>query len=212
MMEHRDFRTVAALIVLALAACREARRTAETEGAAGPPAGPELSRSDRLLLAAATIGLPPAGVAPGDLPEPASRGAQLVGKYCAQCHSLPTPTAHSATDWPSVARRMWLRMEWLPDSLRVQVPTNAERYETLQYLTGHALRVGGTTLPAGRGREAFEQICSRCHALPDPRVHSKVDWGVVYARMERNMERMKVAPPTGQQTEDILYYLQAFRR
>ena len=193
-----------ALALAGLAGCRNVPRDA-TQAA---PSAAQLSRSDKLLLAAATIGLPPAGVAPGDLLEPASRGAQLVGKYCAQCHSLPTPTAHSATDWPSVARRMWLRMEWLPDSLRVQVPTNAERYETLQYLTGHALRVGGTTLPAGRGREAFEQICSRCHALPDPRVHSKVDWGVVYARMERNMERMKVAPPTGQQTEDILYYLQ----
>ena len=193
-----------ALALAGLAGCRNVPRD-PTQAA---PSAAQLSRSDKLLLAAATIGLPPAGIAPGDLPEPASRGAQLVGKYCAQCHSLPTPTAHSATDWPSVARRMWLRMEWLPDSLRVQVPTNAERYETLQYLTGHALRVGGTTLPAGRGREAFEQICSRCHALPDPRVHSKVDWGVVYARMERNMERMKVAPPTGQQTEDILYYLQ----
>jgi len=30
----------------------------------------------------------------------------------------------------------------------------------------------------------------------------------VFARMERNMERMRVAPPAGQQTEDILYYLQ----
>lgn len=210
MMEHRDFRTVAALIVLALAACREARRTAETEGAAGAPAGPELSRSDRLLLAAATIGLPPAGVAPGDLPEPTSRGGQLVVKFCAQCHALPTPTQHSATDWPSVARRMWLRMEWLPDSLGVRVPTNAERYELLQYVTVNALKVSGTVLPEGRGREAFALVCSRCHALPDPRVHSKADWAIVFARMERNMERMKVAPPTAEQTQDILHYLETF--
>ena len=168
----------------------------------------QLSRSDKLLLAAATIGLPPAGVAPEDLPEPTSRGAQLVVQYCAQCHSLPAPTAHSATDWPSVARRMWLRMEWLPDSLGVHVPTNAERYELLQYLTRNALTVSGAVLPEGRGREAFALICSRCHALPDPRVHSRADWGVVFARMERNMERMKVAPPTGQQTEEILEYLQ----
>jgi cytochrome c5 len=161
-----------------------------------------------LLIAAATIGLPPEGVAPGDLPEPTSRGATLVSKYCVQCHALPTPTAHSATDWPSVARRMWLRMEWLPDSLGVQVPTNAERYEILQYLTGNAMKVSGSVLPEGRGREAFSVICSRCHALPDPRVHSKADWPIVFARMERNMERMKVAPPTAQQAEDLLYYLQ----
>ncbi|HYL54467.1 MAG TPA: hypothetical protein VEU73_02705 [Gemmatimonadales bacterium] len=166
-----------------------------------------MNRTDRLLLAAAAIGLPPAGVAPGDLPEPTSRGATLVAKYCVQCHALPTPTAHSATDWPSVTRRMWLRMEWLPDSLGVQVPTNAERYEILQYLTGNALKVSGAVLPAGRGREAFSLICSRCHALPDPRVHSKEDWGIVFARMERNMERMKVAPPTGEQGQEILAYL-----
>ena len=54
----------------------------------------------------------------------------------------------------------------------------------------------------------FRGLESRCHALPDPRVHSKEDWAVVFARMERNMERMKVPPPTGQQTEETLYYLQ----
>jgi cytochrome c5 len=202
------YRSFAAAVVLStlLAACRQPPRALPPQETT---VGLQLSRSDRLLLAAATIGLPPAGVAPGDLPEPTSRGAQLVGKYCAQCHSLPAPTTHSATDWPSVARRMWLRMEWLPDSLGVHVPTNAERYEILQYLTVNALRVSGSELPVGRGREAFALICSRCHALPDPRVHSKADWGIVFARMERNMERMKVAPPTSQQAEEILDYLQA---
>ena len=188
-----------------VAACREAPRESATPPTASAT---QPSRTERLLIAAATIGLPPEGVAPGDLPEPTSRGATLVSKYCVQCHALPTPTAHSATDWPSVARRMWLRMEWLPDSLGVQVPTNAERYEILQYLTGNAMKVSGSVLPEGRGREAFSVICSRCHALPDPRVHSKADWPIVFARMERNMERMKVAPPTAQQAEDLLYYLQ----
>jgi mono/diheme cytochrome c family protein len=121
---------------------------------------------------------------------------------------LPTPAAHSATDWPNVARRMWLRMEWLPDSLGVQVPSNAERYEILQYLTQNSLKVSGAVLPAGRGREAFALVCSRCHALPDPRVHSQADWPIVFARMERNMERMRVAPPTAEQAEQILFYLQ----
>lgn len=203
MKHYRQVAWITAAIA-GLAACREAPRQSAT-----PPTatGTQPTRTERLLLAAATIGLPPAGVAPGDLPEPTSRGATLVAKYCVQCHALPTPTAHSATDWPSVARRMWLRMEWLPESLGVQVPTNAERYEILQYLTGNALRVSGAVLPAGRGREAFSLICSRCHALPDPRVHSKEDWGIVFARMERNMERMKVAPPTGEQAQEILAYL-----
>jgi hypothetical protein len=203
-VQRHLFVTLAVLAALGVGACREAPRPA----AAPASPGPQLSRSDRLLFAAATIGLPPAGVAPGDLPEPNSPRAQLVVRYCTQCHALPAPTQHSATDWPSVARRMWLRMEWLPESLGVHTPTEAERYETLQYLTTNALRVSGTVLPEGRGRETFALICSRCHALPDPGVHSRGDWGVVFARMERNMERMKVAPPTGDQVEEILAYLQ----
>jgi mono/diheme cytochrome c family protein len=189
-----------------LAACRHPPQPA-------PPARPTasaqpLTRTERLLLAAASVALPPEGIAPGDLPEPRSRGAQLVVAYCAQCHALPTPLAHSATDWPVVVRRMWLRMEWLPDSLRVQVPGSPERYEILRYLTNNALKVSGAVLPPGRGRDEFALVCSRCHALPDVRVHSAADWAIVYARMERNMERMKVAPPTGQQAQDILDYLQ----
>jgi hypothetical protein len=206
-MEQRHPAVLAVLAVLACGACREPPR-AGTQATQGAPPVQQLSRSDQLLLAAARIGLPPEGVAPGDLPEPNSPRAQLLVRYCAQCHALPAPTQHSATDWPGVARRMWLRMEWLPESLAVRVPTNAERYELLQYLTVNALKVSGSVLPEGRGREAFALICSRCHALPDPRVHSKADWAIVFARMERNMERMHVAPPTGQQAEDILSYLQ----
>lgn len=208
-MEHRHFAALGALAILALGACREAPRASATAGDGRASVGPQFTRTGQLLFAAASIALPPDGIAPGDLPEPRSRGAQLVAAYCGQCHALPTPLAHSATDWPGVARRMWLRMEWLPDSLRVQVPTVAERYEMLQYLTVNALKVSGAVLPPGKGRDEFALVCSRCHALPDIRVHSAADWAVVYARMERNIERMKVAPPTGQQTEDILSYLQA---
>ena len=205
-MRHSSLVSLAALVVSGVGACREAPRAAATQGAA--VAAPQLTRTDRLLLAAASIALPPEGIAPGDLPEPRSRGAQLVVAYCAQCHALPTPLAHSATDWPGVARRMWLRMEWLPESLKVQLPSMAERYEILQYLTGNALKVSGAVLPPGKGRDDFALVCSRCHALPDVRVHSSADWGIVYARMERNIERMKVAPPTGQQSENVLSYLQ----
>ncbi len=196
------------ITVLTVPGCeKEPRAQASAPATQGPAMAP--SRSERLLLAAAEIALPPAGVQPADLPDPTSRGAQLEAKFCAQCHSLPAPTAHSATDWPGVARRMWLRMEWLPESLGVQVPAAAERYEILQYLAANALKVSGSVLPAGRGRETFALICSRCHALPDPRVHSPEDWAIVFARMERNMERMKVAPPTGSQPEEILAYLKS---
>ena len=182
---------------------------------AEPPAKPSgetrssgLNRQDELLLAAANVALPPPGIAPTDLPEPGSMGANLTTTYCAQCHNLPTPLMHSATDWPGVARRMWLRMELLSPSLGVKVPTLPERFALLNYLTANALKVSGSNLPAGRGREAFAEICSRCHALPDPRVHSSADWPTVFARMEQNMTRMKVPPPTREQTSDLLLYLQ----
>jgi cytochrome c5 len=191
--------------------CREAPRPA-AEAPQGASGQGWLHRSDELLLAAANIALPPPGVTAADLPDPESRGAQLVAKYCGQCHALPTPSMHSATDWPGISRRMWLRMEWLPASLGVATPTMAERFVMLDYLNANALKVSGATLPPGRGREDFATVCSRCHALPDPRVHSPEDWPTVFARMERNMERMKVQGPVGQQTTDILLYLQMVAR
>ena len=201
-MRSVTYTAVTMLFGLACRASQPPRATATQT----PPA---LSRSDQLLLAAAKVALPPSGVAPGDLPDPQSRGAQLAIQYCTQCHPLLAPTMHSATDWPSVARRMWLRMELLPASLGVQVPPAADRYTILTYLLANSLKVSGSVLPAGKGRDEFAIVCSQCHAIPDPRVHSPQDWPAVYSRMERNMERMGVRPPTATQTGDILLYLQA---
>jgi mono/diheme cytochrome c family protein len=189
--------------LLVLAGCRPAQE--EGQGSASGTQGTD--RRDQLLVAAAYIALPPSGITAADLPDPQSQGAQLVGTYCAQCHNLPAPGMHSATDWPSVVRRMWLRMEGLPASLEVKVPTMAERFAMLEYLNANALKVSGANLPAGRGREEFSRVCSQCHALPDPRVHSPEDWPTVFARMERNMERMKVPALKDGQTADILLYL-----
>lgn len=201
------------LAFLALVACQSAPPPSQpatgSTSAANPPQQQSLGRSDQLLLAAAKVALPPPGLAAADLPDPTSQGALLEMQYCAQCHSLPAPTAHSATDWPSVARRMWLRMEWLPPSLGVRVPTGAERFTILSYLLANSLKVSGSMLPAGKGRDTFSAVCSQCHSLPDPRVHSPQDWTAVYARMERNMERMQVQPPTSTQTGEILLYLQS---
>ena len=202
-------RAVMVGVVGSLAACRPAPQL-PADSTAG--VGHGLNRQDELLLAAANIALPPPDVKPGDLPEPNSKGAQLLGQYCAQCHNLPTPAMHSATDWPSIVRRMWLRMEWLPPLLGVKVPAMAERFAMLDYLTANALRVSAANLPPGPGRETFELVCSRCHALPDPRVHSPADWPAVFSRMQQNMERMKVAPLTRSQTSDILLYLQSTGR
>lgn len=198
-------RAILVMMALSTVACRPANPSGQ---AVDTTSGHGLSRRDELLLAAANVALPPPGVTAADLPEPQSSGAQLVARYCAQCHELPSPAMHSATDWPSIVRRMWLRSEGLSSVLAVKVPTVGERFTVMEYLTANALKVSGANLPAGQGRDAFSQVCSQCHALPDPRMHSREDWPTVYARMERNMERMKVAPPTRTQTSDILLYLQ----
>lgn len=180
------------------------------QAAASPPDSAALAPNPReeLILATAKIGLPPPGIGANDLPDPGSAGANLMATYCAQCHDLPSPAMHSATDWPGVVRRMWLRMERLPSGRQIQVPDEGGRAAMLGYLITNALKVSGSSLPPGRGRAEFALVCSRCHALPDPRVHSAQDWLAVYLRMERNMERMNVSAPSQAQTGEILAYLQ----
>lgn len=168
--------------------------------------------NDRLLLASARVALPPPGLTTADLPDPQSEGAQAMGQFCTACHSLPAPTIHSATDWPSVLRRMWLRMELLPAGLRVPVPSEQQRQAILNYVLSHALQVSGAALPEGAGRATFSRTCSRCHALPDPRQHSTADWPAVVLRMEQRMDQMKVDRPAQGQVSEIILYLQETSR
>ncbi len=169
--------------------------------------------NDRLILASAKAALPPPGLTAADLPDPQSEGAQAVAQFCTACHNLPAPTIHAANDWPSVARRMWLRMELLPAGLKVPVPTEEQRQAILNYLLAHALQVSGAALPEGPGRSTFSRMCSRCHALPDPRQHSTADWPTVVTRMEQHMDQMRVDRPSqGQVSEIILYLQEASRR
>jgi cytochrome c5 len=197
-------------VLLVLSACGTSNRV-PAASAAKPADSPE-ARADALLLAAAKVALPPPGITPGDLADPSSPGAQLVVQFCQQCHALPSPAMHSATDWPRVLRRMWLRMDRLPDSLGIRTADEGERGTVLNYLSANALQVSGAELPAGKGREDFAVVCSRCHALPDIKIHSSGDWPSVFLRMERNMERMNVSRPNEQQTGNILLYLQEVTR
>jgi hypothetical protein len=103
-------------------------------------------------------------------------------------------------------------MDLLPEVFGVQTPLAGERAQLLNYLTDYALVVSGGELPAGKGRDDFAKVCSRCHALPDPGAHSAQDWVAVFQRMERNMGRMKVSPPTAEESEGILTYLQSLPR
>ncbi len=163
-------------------------------------------------------------VEPEALPDARSRGARLVARYCSQCHGIPSPRRHAAADWPPVVRRMFLRMEhmaWMrrmhgrgmPMPMRrIEAPTPEEQRVIVSYLQAHALdTVAPEALPDGAGEAAalFARLCSRCHALPDPRQHTAEEWPGVVAHM-REMKRASGAQDlTDAEAARIVAYLQA---
>jgi len=198
------WRLAAAAVAAALiGACQQTPPAEEGQGALTP--------GDELLLASAKVALPAPGTTPADLPEPESQGAQLIVRYCTACHGLPSPGAHSATDWPRYIRRMWVRTEGLPARFEVPVPSRGERQVMLEYLIANALQVTGE-LPAGPGRDLFTQTCDRCHELPDPKAHSADDWTAVVRRMMDHMQEVLGRTLTPDQYSRIAIYLESASR
>jgi cytochrome c5 len=163
-------------------------------------------------MASASVGLPPADVTPADLPDPTSSGAKLVGQYCTACHGVTTPTTHSATDWPIVMRRMWMRMDNLAPEFNVPRPTSAERLAMLNYLRDNALKVSAAGLPDAPGRDTFVTTCGQCHDLPDPMQHSAEDWVAVVQRMSGRMETMLDKQLGQQDFTRIVLYLESLTK
>lgn len=144
--------------------------------------------------------LPPA-MAPQRLPRPASAGAALAVRYCVQCHHLPNPAMHQAAKWPRIIDRMVGRMrgkgnmgELMKEMMAdVKAPNEEEIHMLNEYFRRHAgkpidrRRYPDLASPAGR---SFDQACSQCHGLPDPRSHRAGEWPEIVARMERNMAWM----------------------
>ena len=91
----------AAVLAAAPACAQDATRLVEQAKKrwAESPHGPMLERI-----------LPPA-FEPRELPEPNSRGARLLVRYCVQCHNLPSPAMHHAAKWPGIVDRMVPRMQ-----------------------------------------------------------------------------------------------------
>lgn len=161
--------------------------------------------------------LPP-GIAPQDLPDPQSEGARLLNNYCTQCHNLPGPGMHTAEEWPSVVDRMNQRMQMMGGHGMmgmmmgsIEAPSESEVKAIVDYLQGHAQqpidasRYSDLNTPAG---QAFQNTCSRCHALPDPKQHIADEWPVVVERMTRNMQTMGKPVPDKDTLQDIVAYLQ----
>src|SRR5882672_10711601 len=135
------------------------------------------------------------------LPERRSAGAQLVIRYCVQCHNLPNPAMHHAAKWPGIVERMVLRMEGRGNlgtlmsemMAGVKAPGLEETKALVAYLRKHAQRpldpnrYPEVNAPSG---EAFRVACNQCHVLPDPKRHTAREWPAVVARMQQNMEWM----------------------
>jgi len=138
---------------------------------------------------------------PAQLPESDSEGARLTLRYCVQCHNLANPAMHHAPKWPSIVRRMVLRMQGRGNMgtlmsemmAGVKAPTAEETRTIVAYLQKHAQspldpgRYPEVFTPAG---EAFRLACNQCHVLPDPKRHTAEEWPGVVARMQENMQWM----------------------
>jgi hypothetical protein len=165
--------------------------------------------------------LPP-GLPTELLPDTQSSGAKLLQRYCTQCHPQPGPGRHTAEEWPAVLKRMIMNMEHMSGGMmsmmvgRIDVPSPAEQDTLHNYLQRHAQRViDADRFPdlnstvAGR---AFAATCARCHALPDPRQHTAIEWIGVEGRMQRNMTIMGRSIPDDATLEQILAFLQRHAR
>ena len=154
--------------------------------------------------------LPP-GIDPKLLPEPQSKGARLLTRYCAQCHNLSGPGMHTAEEWPAVIARMQERMNMHMQMMGgIVVPSAAELRTLTGYLQENALKpmdpkqFAVLNTPGGR---AFRETCSQCHALPDPALHTLQEWPSVVARMQKNMAVMGKPVPDGPTLEKIIGFL-----
>ncbi len=80
-----------------------------------------------VLLSACEL---PQGQTKISLPEPESEGAQLVKKFCSDCHAPPSPLVHTAEEWPNVLYRMQERRRMKAYTLMLE----QEQEQVLNYL------------------------------------------------------------------------------
>lgn len=156
----------------------------------------------------------PQGINPDQLPEPDSDGARLVGHFCSQCHGIPGPGLHTASEWQGVVARMNRRMQMMSGRhmmMHVDAPTDNELKILIAYLEKNAQqkidvnKLSGADTPAGR---AFQKTCSQCHALPDPTQHTRNEWPAVLQRMRKNMSSMGKPLPDQATMDEISGFLQ----
>ena len=74
---------------------------------------------------------------PGAVPAPDSPGAGLFQQTCAQCHALPEPKQHMASEWTAVVKRMRQNMK----SMDRREITDQEARDITAYLERHSSEI-----------------------------------------------------------------------
>jgi Cytochrome C oxidase, cbb3-type, subunit III len=158
--------------------------------------------------------LVPPGVSPENLPDPKSEGAQLLVYYCTQCHNLPSPSMHTAEEWPVIIDRMFRRISRMSGGMgmmmSVEMPSPDEQRTIVSYLVSHGMRsISPGTLPSpeSKGAAFFKEFCSQCHALPDPKLHTSNEWAAVVEKMRGYMRAMDRKVITEGEAKEVLSYL-----
>lgn len=147
---------------------------------------------------------------PSDLKAADSEGAQLVLKFCSQCHNAPGPGMHTVEEWNQVFWKMIWRMQIMkPQFASFMVPTYAQSHVMYSYLSGNALQAisSGDIVTTTDGAMEFVRICSQCHRLPSPTIHEAKDWRDVVHRMQRHMKSMGRVYPSSEVVDRIVAFL-----
>ena len=162
--------------------------------------------------------LPPA-IPPEQLPDPESEGARVLKRYCIQCHGLPSPGLHAPAEWPAIVNRMQDRILRLSDHERATIKVVALNTEEITAVLRYLKRYGFQTIDITRYPDidtdigkAFQQVCSQCHALPDPAIHPATQWKDIVLRMRRNMELLGMADPGDDALAKAMSFLQTYGR
>jgi cytochrome c5 len=158
----------------------------------------------------------PIGVEPNQLPDPESNGAKLLSQYCSQCHKVPSPRLHTEQEWPFVLTRMVKRMDRMElggmGMMQIESPSQADLEIISRYLEAHSM-VGLDSQQlmemTGPGVDAFREVCSACHALPNPRQYTRDTWPVVVDRMTQNMRALNRVVPSDSVLGQVIKFLQS---
>ncbi len=74
------------------------------------------------------------------LPDPQSLGAELLGKYCSQCHSAPSPGLHTPGEWTLITHKMHdiIDAQSHQQVMEIRMPSQDEFNLIVNYLEFHA--------------------------------------------------------------------------